>query len=88
MKSIYKYELDITDSQILDLPVGSKLLSVANQNNKIVLYALVNVDVTFKKSHTIITHGTGHQANDVDDATFLGTVLLHSGQLVFHVFYK
>ena len=52
------------------------------------LYALVDTKETKTKDVTIIIHGTGHNADDVDAAHFLGTVKLMNGQLMFHVFYQ
>ncbi|MDD5487265.1 MAG: hypothetical protein PHW65_06910 [Dehalococcoidales bacterium] len=88
MKKIYKYTLQIEDKQTLKLPEGSKILSVAEQNNSIVLYALVNTATENAEHVSVIIHGTGHQANDVDGCTFLGTVKLYGGDLMFHVFVK
>lgn len=88
MKKIYKYTLQIEYKQTLKLPEGSKILSVAEQNNSIVLYALVNTATENVEHVSILIHGTGHPADDVEDYTFLGTVKLYGGDLMFHVFYK
>ena len=88
LKKIYKYTLQIEDKQTLKLPEGSKILSVAEQNNSIVLYALVNTDTENVERVSVIIHGTGHPANDVEDYAFLGTVKLYGGDLMFHVFIK
>lgn len=88
MKRIYKYNLESTDKQIISLPYNSQLLSVAEQYENIVLYALVDTKEAKTKDVTIIIHGTGHNADDVDAAHFLGTVKLMNGGLMFHVFYQ
>lgn len=88
MKSIYKFTLLIADQQTLTLPKGSKILSVTEQRGDIVLYALVDPTTENTEKALIIIHGTGHEANDVDDCTFLGTVKMLGGNLMFHVFYK
>jgi hypothetical protein len=107
MKKIFKYKLEAVDEQILELPRGSKILSVEEQNGDIVLYALVDSDAESSKlfgmnsegkweeedsktsnSYSIIIHGTGHPADDVDGYNFLGTVKLQGGLLMFHVFIK
>ena len=85
MKRILKYTLDIADYQELTLSENSKILSVANQRDSIVLYALTNEELT-TCTYSIIIHGTGHPANDVIGAQFIGTVSLHNGSLMFHVF--
>lgn len=84
MKRILKYTLDIVDYQELTLSENSKILSVANQRDNIVLYALTDELTTC--TYSIIMHGTGHPADDVIGAQFIGTVNLYNGALMFHVF--
>lgn len=84
MKRILKYTLDIVDYQELTLSENSKILSVANQRDNIVLYALT--DELSTCTYSIIMHGTGHPADDVIGAQFIGTVSLYNGSLMFHVF--
>ncbi len=88
MKRNYKYNLESTGKQTLTLPYNSQLLSVTEQYGNIVLYALVETDEISMKDVTIIIYGTGHNADDVDAAHFLGTVKLMNGGLMFHVFYQ
>lgn len=88
MKKIFKFKLEITDEQILSLPLNSRILSVAEQFGDMVLYAVVDTSEDLKEDYKIIIHGTGHPANDIDNCTFLGTVKMEDGQLMFHVFYK
>lgn len=84
MKRILKYTLDIVDYQELTLSENSKILSVVNQRDNIVLYALTSEPTTC--TYSIIMHGTGHPADDVIGAQFIGTVSLYNGSLMFHVF--
>jgi len=84
MKRILKYTLDIVDYQELTLSENSKILSVANQRDNIVLYALTDELTTC--TYAIIMHGTGHPADDVVGTQFIGTVSLYNGSLMFHVF--
>jgi hypothetical protein len=88
MKSIYKFTLLIADQQTLTLPKGSRILSVTEQRGNIVLYSLVDTNAESTEDVLIIIHGTGHPANDIDDCTFLGTVKLRGGGLMFHVFMR
>lgn len=39
---VYKYKLELTEEQKLELPYRAKILSVEKQQGDIVLYALVN----------------------------------------------
>lgn len=87
MKKIVKYTLEALDVQRLDIPTGSKLLSVAEQYGTIVLYALVDDMQGGLDSFEIFIKRTGHPADDIDSCEFLGTVNLDGGKLMFHVFY-
>ncbi len=90
-RAIYKYPLAPTDSQILCLPKGAKILSIITQNEAVCLYAEVNTAAVSGADdrYEIRIYGTGHQLrDDLDDFNFLGTVSLHGGLLVFHIFYK
>ncbi len=92
---IFKYPLEITDDQTIKLPHGARILSVMNQHDNIVLYALVNDKE--KKIESVSTRivGTGHDIDFFIPAAgfgggykFLGTVSLYDGKLMFHVFYS
>lgn len=89
MKTIYKYALLGTTSQNLTLPDGSKILSVKEQNDKIVLYALVDNQKPETENYSIIIYGTGQPIDDVFEYgyEFLDTVKVYE-KLMFHVFYK
>lgn len=85
MKKIYKYNLEVTDEQDITIPMGARILSVAEQRTNIVLYALVDPEAPPTLSHISI-RGTGHDSDNLEDKRFLGTVNLCSGSLMFHVF--
>lgn len=92
---IFKYKLEVTDEQIVKLPSGSRVLSVMNQNDNIVLYALVSDNEIDTEEVSIRIVGTGHDIDFFIPAAgfgggyeFLGTVSLYDGTLMFHVFYK
>ena len=92
-QKIYKYPVEITDGQIIHVPAGARVISVVGQNYGIVLYAIVPIPNDFpkiSKELVIKVVGTGHEINfnTVNEYEFLGTVLLHGGSLVFHVFCK
>jgi len=86
MKSIWKYDLDTVDVQIINMPNGADILSVQVQHGVPRIWAMVE-----KSNHIqprkIITKGTGHDAGDITDScSFIGTYQLHGGAIVFHVF--
>ena len=90
--SIWKFPLEVVDHQTVQVPSGSLVLSVAEQDNGIVLYTMVDTEIAGKELLTVYIYGTGHPI-DTEDADrwsprnrFLGTVKLHDGALMFHVF--
>lgn len=85
---IYKYEIPVVDEFDLNLPLGSKILSVVEQNDNIVLYAMV-IPELITKPVKIRVIGTGNpMPSGMSDYEFLGTVKLYEGKLMFHIFYK
>jgi len=87
MMVIYKYVLKATDTQVIPIPCPNRILSVAEQHGNVVVYANVDIASTKMKDYTFQIRGTGHNADDLDGYKFLGTVKLHGGDLMFHVFY-
>lgn len=89
MKVVYKYPIDITDEQVIKLPLGSKILSVIEQNNKIVLYAIVSPGIEYTREVIIRIVGTGNEIPlSLDEFKFMDSIKLQNGNLVFHVFMK
>ena len=86
-KKIFKYVIPVTDESELQLPAGAQILSVMGQRNEIVLYAIVNTSIDVVKTVSVRVVGTGHMIDfDTNEYKFVGTVFLHSGALMFHVF--
>lgn len=88
MMKIFKYALEITDEQHVELPHDSQLLSVQDQNGQLTLWALINPNLNMVfRLVTII--GTGHPITKPRAVlgTFIGTVQMYNG-LVWHVFVK
>ena len=88
---IYKYKLEPEDRQVLNLPKGAEILSVVEQRDEVVIYAFVEEDnISDTEPLTFIIRGTGHDAGNFkrQNYTFLGTVKLEGGALMFHVFYR
>ena len=84
MKVIYKYKLDVTDRQSLQLPKSYQILKVDMQNGVLCLWALVDPD-NDSVCCTIDIIGTGHAG--IDDNTprrHLNSVF--DGPFVWHVF--
>lgn len=85
-KTIYKYELKITDRQNITMPVGSEMLSIQAQDDIPCIWALVDPSETGTTEKIIETFGTGHPIHyDIGvDRNFMGTY--QTKGLVFHVF--
>jgi len=83
MKTIYKYEVSPFNNEMF-LPVGAKILSVGEQDNRIYIWALVNPDLAAQTQRHIHAYGTGHPMED-SRQLFIGTVQMKNG-LVFHFF--
>lgn len=88
-KTIWKFELETTDNQKIQMPVGAEILTVQTQNETPCLWALVDPNEA-KEDRFIEIFGTGHPIGydmDVDvDRKYISTYQLHGGSLVFHVF--
>lgn len=83
-KTIYKYPLVITDRQVVELPVGARLLHVDDQFGQLHLWALVE-QYAPTEPRTFRIVGTGHHFDD--SARFsehVGTVM--TPPFVWHVF--
>jgi hypothetical protein len=85
MKTIYKYELDEIETQEVLMPFDADILSVHNQRNKVCVWALVESDNTTKQKRSFSIYPTGHEIK-TSNHFYIGTVLLHEGVLVLHVF--
>ena len=85
-KTIWKFPLEITDSQIIELPSDYNIIGVYNQKEKLVLYLEVDPDSP-KKDYLFEIFGTGHPIPEIKGyRTFIGTCLFNDGDLVFHVY--
>ena len=87
MNAIYKYKLSEGKVQWVSLPIGSTVLSVVEQHQDIVMYAVVDVEQENTQEIEFLLLGTGQFFNiALGDYTFLNTVKLSGGNLMLHVF--
>lgn len=99
MEVIYKYELEITDSQILQMHGIPRFLSVQEQNGKLVVWAIIDTNNGINGREILIV-GTGNEipnyynlsGRSYDSASgytteHIGTVVMNNG-LVWHIFVK
>ena len=85
MKTMYKYQLNVTDFQTIQMPKGAKILTVQVQSAYgPCLWALVDPTQELENVKIRIA-GTGHPIEE-DIVKHIGTFQLQGGALVFHAF--
>ncbi|HID92537.1 MAG TPA: hypothetical protein EYP60_00440 [bacterium (Candidatus Stahlbacteria)] len=84
MKKIFKYKLKLVDQQKVVLPAQYQMLSVQEQDGKLVLWAMVPMN-TPDTSTQIRIIGTGNLIEGDPLLDFIDTVQMPNG-LVWHVF--
>ncbi len=86
MRTIWKFPLDLTDKQTLNMPQGAQALTVQMQRGQPCLWALVDQDAP-REGLEVRIHGTGHPISDnLDGFTYMDTFQIQGGMLVFHAF--
>lgn len=85
MITVHKFELQLDKCQQIEMPWGSRILKIGEQQGKLMIWALV--DTTNGMAYeTFKIFGTGSNIDINDKMTdFLGTVLMSDGY-VWHVF--
>lgn len=84
MKTIWKYQLALTDGQqVLAMPKGARILHLGYQNQVPTLWAEVDSEAD-KEPRYFQIHGTGHPV--ANGGTYLGTVQASSSIFVWHVY--
>ena len=86
MKTIYKYNFEITGSFSIKMPKGSKIFSVEEQSKKPAIWAIVD---TSQKEESVFfeLRGTGQPFNGLE-GEYIDTFYMFNGDLVFHLFYN
>lgn len=85
MRSIWKFEVPIDDVFTTAIPRGATILSVDEQHGTVWMWAEVDPDAS-KEKRSFRLAGTGHSMPANEERRFIGTVFLHGGSLVFHLF--
>lgn len=81
---IWKWQLDVTDEQVVQMPAGAKLLDVQMQGGACCLWALCDENAP-KEQRRIAIYGTGNLMPD-EPGEHIATFQMHGGSLVFHAF--
>lgn len=89
MKSVWKFKLDPSQNNIVEMPLGTKILSIKCQREDIVIYGLVSLNEESKEVYSLEIFGTGEPIPSyINSYEFLDTVNMNNDELIFHVFYK
>ena len=70
---------------MLHMPAGAELISVGNQMEELVVWAVIDPEVMVSERRVIKCVLTG-QVTDLAGYIFLGTVLFDKGNFVVHCF--
>lgn len=93
MKTIYKYDIPITDYFELWLPGGAQILKIECQHSEpirggeqdfVQLWAAVDTN-NQSAIRKFAFYGTGHKFRH-DNQIYIGSVILAGGALVFHLY--
>lgn len=84
MKTIHKWQLEITDRQVLKMPCRPMILTVQIQSGILCLWAKVDTDEPTKE-YTVLIFGTGNELPVSGwGYGYIGTIQQYGG--VWHVF--
>lgn len=86
MKQVWKYDVQLADMFTIDIPRGSRILTVQVQNGAPRIWALVNPSEP-RVHRRFRMAGTGHDIDDSDfTMAYIGSVQELGGALVWHLF--
>ncbi|MBQ2849153.1 MAG: hypothetical protein IJE77_01615 [Thermoguttaceae bacterium] len=83
---VYKYPIEARMTSI-EVPDDSRVLSVANQYERAVVYIAVGTSPRTTKI-TVFATVTGYDNTGFEGFEFLGTLLFQGGSYVAHYFYR
>ncbi len=85
--TIWKFKLEVTDRQIVEMPKGATILKVGNLDKPATLYLWALCDLMVRHEERIFEiFGTGHDIPEVTqgERKFIGTII--TVPFVWHVF--
>ena len=85
METIWKFPLEITARQTLEIPELYRVLHVGTQHDQPCLWVQVDPDHEIEDV-TIVCVGTGHALSLYDNYGYIGTVMTHGDKFVWHYF--
>ena len=88
MITVWKYDLELTDHQVIDLPRHSKPLYAGfDGRGMLVLWVLVSTLEEKMVKNGIRIAGTGHEISH-PIPIYLNTLMQNDGTLVWHIFWE
>ena len=81
---IWKYPLELTDRQVIEMPYDSEIIHIGEQNGQLTLWALVDENEEQKEQRAVLVYGTGHPIIFGPAHRHVGTAQV--GPFVWHVF--
>jgi len=84
-RRILKYRLAAQRRQTIDLPVGSFISHVNEQDGAVCIWVIRPAGLLLTHEHQITCLSTGKPVPD-DAGRYIGTAHLHGGRTVVHVF--
>jgi len=85
MKTIWKFEIELTDNQNVMMPMEAKILTVQIQHGKVCVWAIVDPEQPLERRYFYL-RGTGHPSDGMDEMQYVGTVQDRQGFLIWHIF--
>lgn len=84
---IWKYEIEINDDYVIDIPANGEILHLGTQGEQIYIWVKVNPYNKGVKRH-FKSVGTGHpvESDEESNLSYIGTVQLMNGSFVLHIF--
>lgn len=89
MKTVWKYKIDMTQLQTLQIPGEAKILSLQKQGNRseddMFLWCLVDTDKPME-TRTFLLVETGDTLDEFPKAEYVATMQFIRGAYVYHLF--
>lgn len=81
MKKVYKYELDVADTQTVNMPQGAIIRHIGEQFGRLCMWVEVDPVAPLESRHIEI-YGTGHPIQNEEGLCFIGTFMRLDGHFV------
>lgn len=86
MQAIWKFELAITDINVIYMPIGAKVLHLDTQFGEPCIWALIPDTMAREEERFFRVYGTGHRHENIDSGIYIGTIKEKEDRLIWHVF--